>query len=307
MLASVMFGINPTLTKELIQTGMSPSCIVFFSHSAICLFNLSAAAIKHSMVKISLRQMGVMLMTGAAGMGMTSLLLGTAYMMIPVGLTTILHFLYPLFVVCIMTTIFKEKFIWRKAVGMAGALCGLTMIVQVDSTQSVKGILIAIASGLVYAIYIIISDKGCFVLLPIHTKMVFMALGSMLFLGVQSALTGTLALPPSLKAWAFLAFQCCVSIIGYTGLTYGISRTGASVAAFATTLEPVTSVVAGIVVYREVITPSMAAGIALILASVLTIATESKLRRQPETQSPVSSGSLENTIFELEGENSDNV
>ena len=100
--ASLLYGIMPVLSKLLLLEGMNSSSIVVWRFCFSTVFCLAIMLIKKIPFQATPRQIGVMIVVGILGFGMTATLVTAAYNYIPVGLATMFQFSYPLFVLIIM-------------------------------------------------------------------------------------------------------------------------------------------------------------------------------------------------------------
>ena len=107
--ASLLYGIMPVLSKLLLLEGMNSSSIVVWRFCFSTVFCLAIMLIKKIPFQATPRQIGVMIVVGILGFGMTATLVTAAYNYIPVGLATMFQFSYPLFVLIIMVILTKEK------------------------------------------------------------------------------------------------------------------------------------------------------------------------------------------------------
>ena len=86
--------------------------------------------------------------------------------------------------------------------------------------------------------------------------------GSVLFI------TRKFIIPQSLETIGFIILSGISSATAYNGLIYGISRIGPSRAAFATLLEPLTSMLISVCMYHEKLGYKMLLGSGMILTAV---------------------------------------
>lgn len=97
--------------------------------------------------------------------------------------------------------------------------------------------------------------------------------------GIYGGVTGQLALHLTGQAWLFaFLVSICASVGAISLFQLGIRYTGASTAAILSTLEPITSVILGVLVLGELFTARKIAGCLCILLSVVLIAAAGKKR-----------------------------
>nr|WP_277602933.1 DMT family transporter [Dysosmobacter acutus] len=152
---------------------------------------------------------------------------------------------------------------------MAGVLSFYTP----GDSGSAFGVFIALLSGITYALYIIILAKSGLqeMLRPYQLLLWIQAPGAVALLALNLAM-GTLRAHLTLTGWALI----CLFTIGTTTATMffqiGTKLCGPQHASLLSTFEPLTSVVAGVVLLHEEMTLRSGVGILCVLASVLLLA-----------------------------------
>ena len=131
--------------------GMNSSSIVVWRFCFSTVFCLAIMLIKKIPFQATPRQIGVMIVVGILGFGMTATLVTAAYNYIPVGLATMFQFSYPLFVLIIMVILTKEKIGALRAVAVAFLAVGLVLMMDFSGGANYTGIALALLSGVTYA------------------------------------------------------------------------------------------------------------------------------------------------------------
>ncbi|MGE4277429.1 MAG: DMT family transporter, partial [Lawsonibacter sp.] len=268
-----------TANKFVMMSGLSAECITFYIQAIICVMSFVIAWKKRCPIRIKPKLLVRLLMVGSIGMGATSFLISSACMCIPVGLTTVLHFLYPTIVSVAMVLFFGQKLSGYKGIAIVCSIFGMLLITNLDGAGGAQwiGILLALASSLTYSFYMISNEKGEINQLPLIVKLFYASMGSALLFGVISVGKGSIALPGTWSAgFVLVAVSSLGSLGAFYLITAGIQRIGASAASFVNMLEPVTSVVASALVYQEC--PSLVTwmGILLVLSSVFLVAMDGR-------------------------------
>lgn len=278
--ASLIFGCMPSINKYVILSGISVASLTCYVQLIVSLTALSAAKFRNISVLVTRRQLICLLIVGAGGMGLTSFLINSAVLYIPVGLTTVLHFLYPTVVSVAMVVFFGQKMTGFKLLAILCSISGMVLITNPGGGQ-VRGIgiLMALCSSLTYSAYMIANDRGEINTLPLIVKLIYTSLGSALMFGVVAAATGQLNLPGTPQAAAVMVVLCSMgNLSAFYLITAGIKEIGAGAASFINMLEPVTSVIVSAVAYREHLGLTMVLGMALILAAVFLVALNDAIR-----------------------------
>jgi hypothetical protein len=127
MISSATFGMIPLFALPVIRGGMGVDSVMFYR------FALSSAVVgaylllRRADLRVTLREFGVLFGLGAL-YAFTSLLLTIAYLYIPSGVATTIHFLYPLLVAAIMALFFKDRISVSVMVAALAAVAGVWLL-----------------------------------------------------------------------------------------------------------------------------------------------------------------------------------
>jgi drug/metabolite transporter (DMT)-like permease len=272
-LASIAYGIMPVFTKDLILQGMPTISVVFYrfllAHLAIGVYLLASK----KGLRVTKHQLKDLVFLGVAGFGLTAFFLASSYETLPVGLATMFHFTYPIFVVLMMMGVFHEKASGMKWLAVISAVIGLVFLMDLSGGLSVKGIVWAVLSGITYAVYVIGNRETSLRELPAPQILFYVTLVSVFFFGLQAVWKGELVVPSGARAWGDLFFISQVStVFALLLLTYGIKTIGATKASMINMLEPVVGMVSGMVVYGERLDFRSGLGCMAIFLAVVCIA-----------------------------------
>lgn len=292
--AATLLGIMPSMQKTLLVGGLPMNSLMFFTNMTISCVCMAMARIRKSSLMVTGIQLAQTLIMGISGMMLTALLLNTSYLYLPVGTAIMLNFLYPTVVCVVMGTVFKAGFSRLQVMAVAVSIAGMAFLTGAGGHMPLIGIIMAIASSFTYGGYLIVNEKGPANSLPIETKLFYVSLPGTLVFAVLSAATGTLSAPAGgLGGWMLLiGGSGLFTVGGYFLMMYGISRLGASTAAFVSMLEPIVSVVFGTIWFHDDITLGIAAGGCLVIASILLITVDGlmKSRRAAVPAGKISGG-----------------
>lgn len=278
--SAFLFGATPVLVRLAYNGGANGITVTFFRALFAIPALLGILLVKKIPLGINFQQARSLLLTGAFGSALTPLLLYSSYQYIPVSLATLLHFFFPVLVTLTSVLLFKVKInkwmILALILGSAGVLLFLE-----QAFGSFWGYVLALGSSVSYTVYMLGVERSCLKEMnPFKISLYFcviQAAMTFLFGGISGTLT--FALAP--RAWVYIFIvSMLVSVGALTLFQLGILLAGAPTTALLSTLEPITSVVCGILVLGETVTGVKIAGCLCILAGVLLTAV-SKLRAQP--------------------------
>lgn len=273
IVSATAFGVTPLLCASANKLGASPETLVFLRN----LFVIPVLFIVCKVMKVDLKMEKTDLkhafIVGVFGMTATALLLYNAYLYLPVGTVTTVHFLYPVFVALIGLIVFKEKISKVKAIVLCVATAGIFFFLDPnagDSSNVILGLILSIASGLTYAFYM--SGVEIFKLNKINSYKLtlYLAIFSAIVMFFYSIVTGKLTLSqmaPLAYVYAFIIGIGTSFLAVYT-LQLGIKYLGASTAAIFCMFEPVTAVIGELIVFGTPMTLFKVIGCIVILGSV---------------------------------------
>jgi drug/metabolite transporter (DMT)-like permease len=194
---------------------------------------------------------------------------------VPAGVAGITFYTFPVFVYALSVTVLDERLSPRKLGALVLALAGVFLIVGGDGSGiDLFGVGLVLLAAFGYACYI----TGSRAALASIEATVFAGtalIGTALsFLGF-GLVSGRLIVPDGSDQWLLIIGIAVVGtafpLLLYAG---GLDRVEASRASIISTSEPVVTVLLGIVLLGELLTPVVVAGGALVLAGVVLIQTD---------------------------------
>lgn len=269
VLSSVTFGVVPVLVVRCYEMGANSTTFLLLRYGMVLFLLLPFVRPGGDLLRLWKRNWTWILFLAAAGIATTVLVFG-AYRYIPTGMVTTIHFMYPTVVTLICLLFLREKASWRKLVSVALCLAGILLLGARWEELRPAGVLMAGASSVTYALYIIGADRFPPGELTAVQLMFSVELFSLILVGgLYGPLTGALFVEMPLLGWPWLAFCAAVhGLLGQMLFLLGVRDTGAQLAAIASTLEPITSIVMGVLFLHEPVSFSSLAGSGLILAAI---------------------------------------
>lgn len=270
--SAVIFGFTPILARMAFDGGANGITATFLRGSISIPFLF--LVLKHKKISLNLGEEWKMLLTaGIPGMGMTTLLLYSSYSYISVGMATTIHFTYPIIVTFVCFLLFKDSMNRRKVAALILCSAGIAAFMEKVSFQGGRGILLSLLSGVTYALYMLCVDKGRLKEIHYLKLTLYLNLCMSFTSGIWGLYTGELNFALTPKAWMLCSMvSLFVSFGAAPLLQLGIKWTNASTAAILSTMEPITSVVLGILFLNESLTWIKWIGCILILMSIWLIA-----------------------------------
>ena len=274
IISAVFFGLVPLFVTT-IKTGggNALSCAFYrfcFSLPALWIMirrkNISLAITWCQLVKIAV--------VTVFGYGGTAILLFISYNYIPTGMTTTIHFVYPVFTILGCIIFFKEKIIPKKIFCVILSMTGILLFYNGDSgSGNLLGMGLAFMSGITYAFYIVFLGKTDLQEIPTFKLIFHMNWVAAVMFFIASVAAGDFTLNLTAKAWIIAwVFATCTSLIAVYGFQLGVKYIGSENSAILSTFEPITSMVVGILLYNEIFSFRGIAGAVCILISTIIVA-----------------------------------
>ncbi|MDL2327554.1 DMT family transporter [Ruminococcaceae bacterium OttesenSCG-928-A11] len=284
IISAICFGLMPVFAKKVYAAGGNPFSVAFyrFAISAVPIpLYMKLAKIPFSITK---RQFLDLLLISVFGYTGTALLLFSSYSFIPSGMATTIHFCYPVVVILCGMIFFKEKPSRVKVLCVALCMVGMVLFSLGDTAGSLIGVLVAFASGLTYAFYIIWLDKSSLKGMPPLKLIFYMNVVSVVLMLPIGLATGSFRTNLGTKGWAaMITMAFVVAFIAVQLFQIGVHTAGPQNASILSTFEPVTSIIAGVLFFGEALTVQVVAGCVIILVAVLLVARE---KSTPPAEAP---------------------
>ncbi len=271
--SAIAFGLMPILAKIAYIGGANAITVIFLRFFIAALILLGYFILQRVNIKITKQQLKKVILLGLVWYMATCLTLFISYEYISVGLATVFHFIYPAVVTFLSYLVYKEHLYPNKIVSVVLSLLGVLVLVGFTSIKlSYKGIILALASGIFYSFYIVeVGDKEIKSMdtLVLTFYVSFFASLGILPLGI---VTKSLYLKMQFASILAIVLLAVIStIIGLITFARSVKIIGPSSAAIFSTLEPITSIVLGVIFLKESMSLSLVMGTCLIVASILIL------------------------------------
>lgn len=276
--SAVAFGFMPIFAMYAYIGGSNAITVVFlrFLFSAILLWGYFN--IKKIDYKVSKELLIEVFIIGVIGYAATCVALYWAYEYIPVGVATILHFTYPLVVTFLSFFIFKEELHLKKIISLILSIIGLVILVGFSKVHfAFWGVFLALLSGILYSIYILAIGHSKIKKIDSLVLTFYVSIFSALSILPVALVTHTFIFEMNIEIFiAVLLLAIVCTLFALLAFLKSIKIIGASNASILSTFEPITSVILGVILFKEKLTLSIIVGSLLIISSVYIIAKESK-------------------------------
>ncbi len=269
ILAGFIYGFTPILGKLTYLEGSNPISLTFYRNLLSIPFFFAMLRYNKVSLKAEKAQLKQLAVLGFLA-SVTALSLYGSYIYISVGMSTTIHYIYPVLVTVACIVIFNDKISKDKLVSLILSTIGITLFFE--GNINISGILIAFFSGVSFAGYLLFMDKsGLNTIYPFKITF-YTASFSSLYLFVFGVISKNLVFSMTFKGWFFTVLVAVfVSFLANTFVALGVKYVGPTVTSIVGMLEPITSIVMGILFLSEPVTFRNILACVLILLGVLIV------------------------------------
>lgn len=280
MLTAISYGTNPLFAMPMILAGISINSILFYRYFfATLLYGALLAFVKKRSFRISLREFATLLFL-ALLFSFSSITLFASFQYIDVGISCTILFVYPSLVAIISALFFKEKLSAPVIISIVAATAGVAMLSggNPDTALNYTGILLALVSALLYALYIV-GVRQFKTIRRVRSDILnlyVMFFGLLVYVcNLQFCTELQILHTPLLWGCAFL-LALIPTIVSLETLTVAIKLIGATRAAILGALEPLTAIIVGVTLFGEQLSWQVITGFLLIISGVFLIVSQRK-------------------------------
>lgn len=269
-LSAIIFGLMPLLTKIIIARGATSLTIPFFRVFYVTIVLFFVLKIKKIDLHLEKRDLLSVMLTSIFGSGLTIIILNESYNYVDTGIATSLHFLYPLFVAILCCFFYGEKIKKKQIISLSFALVGIICFMS-KGNGSLFGYFLAIASGLTYAFYLVKMDKTGLVKMNALKLSFYLALFTTIEIFTMNLFMQEVVFKMDVLSYALLlVLALSSSFLATVLLQKGVLLLGSTRASFICLLEPVTSMIVGILWLNEALTLNKGlGGLAIIISLII--------------------------------------
>lgn len=273
ILSALIFGLMPLMAKFIYAEGVNSVTLVFLRN----LFSVPMLAVlalcTGGTIKTDTKTLPKISFIALMGCCITPLLLFSSYNHIPSGTATVFHFIYPAAVMLGEFIFLKSKIRYGHIISVIICVAGIALFYNPDSKINPTGSIYALMSGITYAIYVIsLSAFKNKKMSPFAFSFYVSSICSSVML-VVCLFTRQLAMPVSVVGWLLtILFAFSLNVGAVVLFQRGTFLIGGSRASILSTFEPITSVLAGAVIFHEKMSVFTIIGTILVVAASIMIA-----------------------------------
>lgn len=272
ILSAVLYGCMPLMAKYIYAEGVNPMTLVFLRNFLALPVIAAMAFGQCKTLKIPMKLLPSVSFTALFGSCITPVLLFASYLYIDGGTATVIHFIYPAIVVLASFLLKKDKPNWGNVTSVILCFGGICLFYNPGAPLDWRGLLLAAISGFTYATYVLLLSGNKAKQIPSFLYAFYVALTCSVVMLLVCLVSGQLSLPTSLVGWGLstlfaLGITCGAVVLFQLG-TFLI---GGQQSAILSALEPITSVVVDVVIFKELLGLQTGIGVALVISATVLL------------------------------------
>lgn len=273
VLSALLFGCMPVITRQIYAQGINRECVVLLRN----LLALPVLMLLTSREKKTYRlpRQAIPAIIGIALMGccVTPILLYGSYQHIATGTATVFHFIYPVVVVVIGWLFLGRRIKPTTLVAVLLCIIGICLFYNPGDPLDWKGCSLALASGITYAIYVVLLSVFRYKQITGFRLNLYISIVCTIVMLSVCLVGKQLTLPDTLTGWLLCILLAVIINVGAVAMFQkGTFLIGGEHAAILSTVEPLTGVIMGIVVFQETVTYLAVIGCICILGACILVA-----------------------------------
>ena len=281
LVSGVSFGLAAVFAKESYAAGWSVPALLTARFAVAAVVLWTVVAIRRP-ARPSTRSVLTCIGLGGVGYALQAGCYFAALTRLDAAVVGQLLYVYPALVFLIAVLLRRESWSRRKLLALAATTAGLVLLLQGGGGSTAwapTGVLLALGSAVVYAIYITVAGTLPERLDPVLTTAIICTAAAV-SVGGFGAVTGSMQLPEQPAGWLWMLLFALVStVVSIFTFLAGLRLVGPSTAAILSCIEPVVTAASAAVVYGEHLSLWQIAGGAAVLASVVLLQARRRLRR----------------------------
>jgi len=271
-IAGVSYGTNPLFAKPLLESGVPVLVMLLFRYGISAAILAIWMLAKGEQFRVKGNEIALLVLLGIL-FACSSLFLFFSYEFIPSGLATTLVYLYPVFVALIMVFLrFYPS--WQTWLSIIATFGGILLLSSPSTGASIRipGIILAVASALSYAFYLVIVNRSKRIKnVSEHTLTLYALLtGAFLFAAIRTLQGGSITEGINTASdWGNLIGLAIVpTMISLLTLAVSSRYIGPTKTSILGVFEPLTAILIGTLLFGEPLTMKMGIGVAVCISAV---------------------------------------
>lgn len=268
ILAGFIYGFTPILGKLSYLEGSNPLSLTFYRNFLSIPFFFIMLKYNKIPFKVEKNEFKKLSLLGLF-VTMTALTLYASYNYISVGMSTTIHYIYPVLVTIACIVFFKDKIAKDKIISLLLSTIGIALFFEGEINMT--GMLLSFLSSIFFAGYLLYTDKIKLSIFPFKITF-YIAVFSSFYLFIFGIVSRSLTYKISFIGWFYTVLVAVfASFLANTFVALAVKNIGPTVTSIVGMLEPITSIVMGILFLNEPLTTKNIIACTLILIGVLIV------------------------------------
>jgi drug/metabolite transporter (DMT)-like permease len=272
LLSAVAFGTLAIIAKLGYRAGLQPAQLLSLRFLIAGVGMLAVAMVaRQNPFALPPRTVLALLGMGAIGYFGQSTTFFFALRYLPASLVELVLYSYPALVVLASWLVFRQRIPRVQVAALAGSFVGVVLLVGGINLAGGPGLLLAVASPLLFTVYILVGSR-------VMAGVPGIAAGSLSIIGTGiswtavAALTGTFRPPAGATQWALVVAMAAIpTMFAISAFLAALPRIGAPRTALLSTLEPVVTVTLAYALLGDRFGAVQLVGAVLVLASIIVL------------------------------------
>ena len=238
VISAMVFGMVPFFMKTIIAGGGTTLSGAFYRFALSLPVLFAVIKYKKTDMRITKQDFLKICLITIFGYGGTAVLLFSSYNFIPTGMSTTIHFVYPVFTILGCIIFLKAKVSLLKILCALLCMGGILLFYDGDSASSLPGIGLAFLSGMTYSFYIIYLKKSGLQQMDAIKLIFYMNSVASVMIFIMAQTSGSFTADLTAEAWVTaVIFAAVVSLVGVFGFQLGVKHIGPESAAILSTFN----------------------------------------------------------------------
>jgi drug/metabolite transporter (DMT)-like permease len=276
ILAAIAFGIMPILAKLSYWGGANTYTTLFLRFLFATMMLLYYLKSKDISLKLTKKQLYLVLVLGVFGFSLTSICLFMSYNFIGVGMASMILYTYPAMVTLLSYIFYKEKIYTRKIISLIISLIGIYILIDKGSVSfNLKGVVLAVIAAVLYSLYVLGASLKEIRAINSYVLTFYISCASATVMFITTITTGNFNVHISFYALVAILLLAFIStVVALMAFLEGVRIIGPSKASIFSTLEPIVGLILGILILKEPISARIIIGSIMIVMSVVILTRE---------------------------------
>ena len=273
MLSAACYGCSPALALGLYALHFDAANALFYRYFVAGILMLPLLFYKKETLTLPFAELKVLALPGVC-FALSTLTYFLSFNYMNAGISATILFLYPVFTAIIMVAVYHERLSIAMILAIMLSFAGVTLLHGAETGGlSLIGTLLAVASALTYALYIVGINRTHLIIS--NEKLTFyLILFSIAITALYMVISpySAIKLPSQPSEYGLLLLLALVpTILSLELMNVSIAHVGSTITAVLGALEPLTAVALAVLIFDESLSFNLVLGITLIVLGVLIV------------------------------------